>query len=132
MALLCLTSLVEILREGIVPVLPVAITKALEYIGESIEDEDEDLKLHNAGYAFISALAQYLPYIISGAYLEKLLLISYESAETELDEEADESRTECLQLTAKQVGAKSMFDALARSWESAAKSGNLVGRHHSI
>lgn len=126
MALLCLASLVEILREVIMPVLPVAITKALEYIGESLEDEDEDLKLHNSAYAFMSALAHRLPYIISGAYLDKLLLISYESAETELDEEADESRTQCLQLAAKQVDAKTMFSALANSWGKAAESGNSV------
>ncbi len=127
MALLCLASLVEILREAIVPVLPVAITKALDYIEGSLEEDEEDQKLHNAAYAFISALVHRLPYMISGAYLDKLLFISYDSAETELDEESDESRIQCLQLTAKQVDAKSMFGALARSWDSAAQSGSLVG-----
>jgi U3 small nucleolar RNA-associated protein 10 len=130
MALLCLASLVEILREGIVPVLPVTITKALEYIEESLEDE-EGLKLHNAAYAFISALVHRLPYMISGIYLDKLLLISYESAETELDEESDESRIRCLQFAGKQLDAKSMFEALANSWDNAAQSGSLVGWPHS-
>jgi U3 small nucleolar RNA-associated protein 10 len=132
MALLCLASLVEILREGIVPVLPVAITKALEYIEESLEEDEEDLRLHNAAYAFISALVHRLPYMISGQYLDKLLLTSYDSAETELDEESDESRIQCLQLAAKQVDAKNMFGALAHSWDNAAQSGSLVGWPHSI
>lgn len=132
MALLCLASLVEILREAIVPVLPVAITKALEYIEESLVEDEENLKLHNAAYAFISALVHRLPYMISGAYLEKLLLISYDSAETELDEESDESRMQCLQLAAKQVDAKSMFGALAHSWNNAAQSGSPVSWPHSI
>jgi U3 small nucleolar RNA-associated protein 10 len=132
MALLCLASLVEILREGIVPVLPVAITKALDYIEESLEEDEEYLKLHNAAYSFISALVHRLPYMISGPYLDKLLLTSYESAETELDEESDESRIQCLQLAAKQVDAKSMFGALAHSWGNAAESGSQVGWLHPV
>jgi U3 small nucleolar RNA-associated protein 10 len=132
MALLCLASLVEILREAIVPVLPVAITKALEYIEESLEQDEEDPKLHNAAYAFISALVHRLPYMISGAYLDKLLLTSYGSAETNMDEESDESRVQCLQLAAKQIDAKSMFGALAHSWGNAAQSGSLVSRPHFV
>ena len=132
MALLCLASLVEILREGIIPVLSVAITKALDYIEQSLQEDEEDLKLHNAAYSFISALVHRLPYMISGAYLDKLLLTSYESAETELDEESDESRIQCLQLAAKQVDAKSMFGALAHSWDNAAQSGSLVGWPHPV
>lgn len=130
MALLCLASLVEILRESIVPVLPVAITKTLEYIEESLEEDEEDLKLHNAAYAFINALVHRLPYMISGTYLDKLLLISYKSAEKELDEESDESRIRCLQFAGKQLDAKSMFGALANSWDNAAQSGSLVGWSH--
>jgi U3 small nucleolar RNA-associated protein 10 len=132
MALLCLASLVEILREAIVPVLPAAITKALEYIKESLEQDEEDPKLHNAAYAFISALVHRLPYMLSGAYLDKLLLTSYGSAETNMDEESDESRVQCLQLAAKQVDAKSMFGALAHNWDNAAQSGSLVSRPHFV
>jgi U3 small nucleolar RNA-associated protein 10 len=126
MALLCLASLVEILREAIVPVLPIAITKVLEYIEESLRENEEDVKLHNAAYSFVSALVHRLPYMISGQYLDKLLLLSYKSAETELDEECDETRVQCLHLAAKQIDARSMFEALAHSWDSAAQSGGLV------
>ncbi|CAG8981797.1 hypothetical protein HYALB_00004740 [Hymenoscyphus albidus] len=123
MALLCLASLVEILREGIVSVLPAAIPKTLEYVEESIGDNPDGQKCHNAGYAFISALVQHLPYMISGNYLDKLLQISNISAEAVLDTEADESRTECLHLVAKQVDAKGMFSALEKNWEQAKESG---------
>ncbi|KAH6681984.1 hypothetical protein B0J14DRAFT_501884 [Halenospora varia] len=119
MALLCLASLVEILREGIVSVLPSAIPKALEYMEVGANGEEEAQKLHNAGYAFISSLVQYLPYMISGGYLDKLLQISNVSAESELDDEADESREQCLRLVAKQVDAKSLFGALEKDWEQA-------------
>jgi U3 small nucleolar RNA-associated protein 10 len=127
MALLCLASLVEILREGVVSVLPSAIPTCLDYMEANISDDGEAQKLHNAGYAFISSLVEHLPYMISGGYLEKLLRISNLSAEADLDEEADENRTQCLQLSAKQVDAKSMFTALEKNWEGAVKLGPMVG-----
>lgn len=123
MALLCLASLVEILREGIVSVLPAAIPKTLEYMESNVSEDSEDQKCHNAGYAFISALVQHLPYMVSGAYLDKLLQISNTSAEADLGTEADESRVECLHLAAKQIDAKSMFSALEKNWEQAKDSG---------
>ena len=128
MALLCLASLVEILREGIVSILPTAIPKTLEYMQASIPnpDEGESQKLHNAGFAFMSALVHHLPYMVSGGYLDKLLEISNASAEADLDDEADESRVQFLQLAAKQIDAKSMFTALEKDWEGAATLGSLV------
>ncbi len=131
MALLCLASVVEILREGIVSVLPTAIPKALEYMTISIDDDVEAQKLHNAGYAFISALVHHLPYMLSGGYLDRLLEISNASAEAELDDETDESRIQCLQLAAKQIDAKSMFSALEKNWQGATKSGALVSNPYS-
>ncbi|KAI9738135.1 MAG: snoRNA-binding rRNA-processing protein utp10 [Claussenomyces sp. TS43310] len=130
MALLCLASLVEILREGIVPILPIAIPKALDYIASSIVEGQEDEKLHNAGYAFISALIQHLPYMVSGAYLDKLLVVSYQSAEADLDEEADESRLQCLHLAAKQIDAKGMFVAMQQNWKNATDAGSLALREY--
>lgn len=126
MALLCLASLVEILREGIVSVLPTAIPTCLQYMEDSINDSVEAQRLHNAGFAFISALTQHLPYMISGGYLDKLLAISNASAEAVLDNDSDETREQCLQLAAKQIDAKSMFGALEKNWEIAVGLGFLV------
>ena len=126
LSLLCLASLVEILREGVVSVLPIAIPKALEYMEASVSDDAKAQKLHNAGFAFISSLVHHLPYMVSGTYLDRLLSISNASAEADLDHEADENRLDCLQLAAKQLDAKSMFNALEKNWVEAASAGTLV------
>lgn len=126
MALLSLASLVEILKEGIVSILPAAIPKALEYIKSSIEDTVEAQKIHNAGYTFISALVQYLPYMITGGYLDTLLSISNNSAQAELEDEADEIRENCLHLAAKRLDAKSTFVALEKNWAQAVTAGTWV------
>ncbi|KAG9246251.1 hypothetical protein BJ878DRAFT_298508 [Calycina marina] len=123
MALLCLASLVDILREGIVSVLPIAIPKALDYMEKSAVDDNDATDLHNAGYAFISALVQYLPYMVSGNYLDRLLIISTSSAAANLDKDADKSRSHCLQLAAQKVDAKNLFTALEKNWERASTSG---------
>ncbi|KFY16939.1 hypothetical protein V491_05164, partial [Pseudogymnoascus sp. VKM F-3775] len=130
MSLLCLASLVDILREGIVSVLPIAIPAALQYMAKTVEEGGENDKLHNAGYAFINALVEHLPYMISGAYLDTFLVISNKSAEADLEVEADESRIACLDLAAKQIEAKNMFTALQKNWPIAAKCGTIALREY--
>jgi U3 small nucleolar RNA-associated protein 10 len=126
MSLLCLASLVDILREGIVSVLPIAIPAALQYMAKTVEEGGQNDKLHNAGYAFINALVEHLPYMISGNYLDTLLVISNKSAEADLEVEADESRIACLDLAAKQIEAKNMFTALQKNWSVAVECGTIV------
>lgn len=132
MALLCLASLVDILREGIVSVLPAAIPTCLDYMEAELESDGQSQKLSNAGFAFVSALIQYVPYMVSGGYLERLLAISNRSAEADVEDGVDESRMQCLQLAAKQIDAKSMFTALEKSWPQAAALGSLVSTQNTV
>ncbi|KAI8626881.1 armadillo-type protein [Xylariaceae sp. FL1651] len=126
MALLCLASLVDVLQDGIVPVLPSAIPKALSYIIESFANSIQLPELHNAGYAFITALAQYLPYMLSGSYLKQILAVSSASAKSKLGTECNDTRLQCLEFIAKQVNAKTMFGALGQSWGTYANSGHTA------
>lgn len=123
MALLCLASLVDVLQDGIVPVLPSAIPQTLEYLANSINGVDSDVELHNACYALLTALAQHLPYMISGAYLDQLLAVSNKSAESPLDDEDHDNRKHCLYFLAKQLDAKVLFTALQKNWSCAIDNG---------
>jgi U3 small nucleolar RNA-associated protein 10 len=126
MALLCLASLVDVLQDGIVPVLPVAIPKALAYLEQSLTGDEPNVELHNASYAFMAALAQHIPYMISGTYLDRLLACSNASAAAQLDAESVGNRTHCLQFLAKLVEPKVLYDALNRNWASASSFGFSV------
>ncbi|KAK0711223.1 hypothetical protein B0H67DRAFT_493893 [Lasiosphaeris hirsuta] len=123
MALLCLASLVDVLQDGIVPILPAAIPKALGYLEQSLKSEKPDTELHNAAYAFMTALAQHIPYMISGNYLDRLLSCSNASAAAGLDEESNTNRFHCLQFLAKLADPKILFVALAQNWLKAADAG---------
>ncbi|KAF5026064.1 hypothetical protein F66182_1856 [Fusarium sp. NRRL 66182] len=122
MALLCLTSLVDVLQDAIVPVLPSAIPQAVKYLDESLKEDARDEELHVASYGFISSLAEHLPYMLS-TYLDHILEVSNKSAKTELEDETKESRVDCLHFLAKQLEAKEIFSALDRNWESARSAG---------
>jgi U3 small nucleolar RNA-associated protein 10 len=122
MALLCLASLVDVLQDGMVPVLPTAIPKCLSYIKGSIEG-DSNSELHNAAYALMTALAQHLPYMITGSSLQQLLVVSSASAKASINAESDDARLQCLQFLAKRVDAKDMFTALESNWDVASSQG---------
>lgn len=126
MALLCLASLVDVLQDGMVPILPTAIPQTLEYLEGSLNGADTDVELHNACYSLMTALAQHLPYMISGSYLDRLLAVSNKSAESPLGEDDHEERTQCLHFLAKQLDAKVLFMALQKNWTSAMGVGYAV------
>lgn len=128
MALLCLASLVDVLQDGIVPVLPVAIPKTLGYLQQSLQGEKPNAELHNAAFAFMTALAQHVPYMISGAYLGQLLSCSNASSAAGLDSVSNQNRLDCMHFLAKLVDAKALFVALEANWTKAADCGFQV-RH---
>lgn len=126
MALLCLASLVDVLQDGIVPVLPEAIPQTLDYLTKSLDGVDSDVELHNACYALLTSLAQHLPYMISGSYLDQVLAISNQSAQAPLDDDDHDNRKQCLHFLAKQLDAKILFAALQKNWTSAMDAGYSV------
>ncbi|UQC78139.1 BP28CT domain-containing protein [Colletotrichum lupini] len=123
MALLCLASLVDVLQDGILPIVNIAISQAILYIEQSVENDEAANELHNAAFAFITALAQHLPYMISEKHLDNILLASNKSAEANLDNEADDERINCLRFLARKVEAKTMLASLQKNWIPAAEAG---------
>ncbi|CAK7202611.1 snoRNA-binding rRNA-processing protein utp10 [Sporothrix eucalyptigena] len=130
MALLCLASLVDVLHDAIVPILPLAIPRALNYLQESLDGRAayaNKVALHNAVYALMMAMAQHLPFMMTTANLDRLVVLSFASAEAGLedddDNDANTSRLTCLLLLAKQIDAKVMLDVLGRNWPSAVRVG---------
>ncbi|EHK16683.1 uncharacterized protein TRIVIDRAFT_41047 [Trichoderma virens Gv29-8] len=122
MALLCLTSLVDVLQDAIVPVLPIAIPQTVTYLNQSLQEDTRDEELHSAGYGFISALAEHLPYMLS-TYIGRILEVSNKSAEANLGAETNEARVSCREFLAKKLEAKEIFTSLDLNWESATSNG---------
>lgn len=125
MALLCLTSLVDVLQDAIVPVLPLAIPKTIAYLESSLVEEQVDEDIHSACYGLLTSLGEHLPYMLS-TYLDQILLVSNKSAAADLGSETSSSRALCLEILAKRLDAKEIFSGMERNWESALSAGSLV------
>ncbi|OAA77738.1 SSU processome component Utp10 [Akanthomyces lecanii RCEF 1005] len=125
MALLCLTSLVDVLQDAIVPVLPLAVPNAITYLEQSLDVDSADEELHSASYGFLASLAEHLPYMLS-TYMDDILRVSNASATADLEAETNGNRVLCLEVLAKKMDAKEMLTSLGRNWESALSAGPLV------
>ena len=133
LALLCLTSLADVLQDAIIPVLPAILPRTLVYLDASLQispDENgasprPDEELHAACYSLFSSLAQHVPYMLP-PHLAKILEGSNKSAVAGLGTDIRDSRLGCLRLLAKQIEAKDMFSAILSNWSTAASVGTSV------
>ena len=125
-SLLCLASMIEAAGDNFISVLPNALPTALDNLALSIQEDTDDPSLHNAVYTFTSALLLYVPWVIIGADLDRLLRVSYESANAGMSEECNQRRVEAMQLVSKQVEAKEVFASLKRTWTNAMTEGPVV------
>ena len=126
MALICLATSVEALGEAIIAIIPQALPKATDQLKASLDGDNVDEALHNAVYSFLGALFLYIPWIVTGQYLDRTLTISYESANSDLQDKCNESRMDVLDLVAKRTEPEECFAALLRTWDNAMTEGPEV------
>lgn len=124
--LLCLATMIEVLKHAFIPLIPLVLPQTLDHLGASIEEDPEDDCLHNAAYSLIGALLLHIPWIVTGTYLERLLKISYQSAGADIGDDYKKSRQETLRLAARQIEPRQSFAALLETWKSAMGEGPNV------
>ena len=125
-AFLCLTTMIEAAGDMFVSITPKSFPVAIRNLAISIGEDTEDKTLHNVVYSFLSALLMYLPWAVTGADLDRLLSVSFESANADMGDACDQRRTEALELVPKQIGLKECLAALDRTWLNAVTEGPLV------
>ena len=119
MALLCIITIVEVLREAIVSIIPSILPRSLDLLAISVHSKDRRSSLHNAVFRVFDALFLYLPWAVTGKHLHRLLELSYESACSDMNDECRQIRADSLDLLAKQVEAHQCIDALHHTWAEA-------------
>lgn len=125
-SMLCLATMVEVLSDNFISVLPLALPKAMDSLATSVGEDTEDGALHNAVYSFLGSLILYVPWMLTGADLDSVLKLSFESANAEMGEECDHSRIEALRFVPKKVEGKECLATLDRTWTIAMTEGPLV------
>ena len=122
-ALLCLASMVEILKESILPVIPNLMPRVFKLWQESMADGKEDPEEHNAILSLLSGILSFVPFVISDTRLNNVLAHFAESANAELGPDCDESRHELLELLARRLDLKSIILGLHENWPTAVENG---------
>ncbi|KIX08025.1 uncharacterized protein Z518_02680 [Rhinocladiella mackenziei CBS 650.93] len=117
MSLLCLASVMEVLKEAAVPIVPPAMTNVLDLLKASLKDDIWNAELHNAAFALISSFISHVPFMISDGNVAEILHTSYQSSTAKLEASCKESRTETLNLLAHKIDLVSIATGLNQVWK---------------
>jgi U3 small nucleolar RNA-associated protein 10 len=128
LSLLCLTSVVDVLEDEAISLLPVVLPTAFEYLSHAIEGEKTGL--HNAVYTLLSNIVERLGYMFSREYLETALQLSHRSAASELDDACDESRRAFYLSVSEHLIAQETFAAIKSTWSDAVSQGFDASSEH--
>ena len=127
MGVLCLATLAGVLGQAIIPALPEMFTRCLGLLESSLDEEntkENKSRLHDAVYSMLSELFVHLPFMVSAAQLERILILSFKSASSDAaGEGSDDCRHETLRLIATKMDVGSIFAAIDRNWQFAVEAG---------
>ena len=129
-SLLCLVTVVEIAGDAFTPLMAFAMPSAMDILEESVAPTTRNTTLHNAVYSFLVSILLYVPWMIEGENIDRLMNVSHRSASSALGRECDNVRREVLSLIAKSLEAKDCIKALSRTWTGAMTEGPLAVNEH--
>lgn len=128
LALLCLTSIIDVLEDEAISLLPTVLPASFDYLREAIQQEDATL--HNAVFALLTNTVQRLGFIFSRDYLVPVFNLSQQSAIGDLDEACDEERNQFYEKVSQCVEAQEVFTAIKSTWAGALSQGYEVCCSH--
>lgn len=123
MSLLCLSTMVETCKQGMIPVLPEALPRAFEQISCNINEDDESTRLYNAGLSMVLSIVSNLPWMVSEDDIVSIISLSSESVGLSAGKESQEVRKEVFRVLAEKVDLHDIVEAIRRSWPTVTSNG---------
>lgn len=124
MGVLCLASMAEVLGQAMIPALPDTLSQSLRLLEQSLTPKKENSRLHDAVFSLLSALLVNLPFMLSAAHLDQILLLSFKSTQADLENSSEDSRQETLRLMAgRKMDLAATLGAIDRNWQHAVEAG---------
>ncbi|EXJ83416.1 hypothetical protein A1O1_07039 [Capronia coronata CBS 617.96] len=117
MSLLCVASMMEVLKEAAVPIVPQAMPKVLGLLKQSLGEDSRNEELHNASFTLISSFLSHVPFMVSDENVIEILGLSYYSCLADMDASSKESRMETLTLLAQKVDLNTIATSLTEAWK---------------
>ena len=129
-SLVCLTTLVEALKEEFVAFAPRVLQVSTRKLDANIQEMEPHAGLHNAIYSLWNAILIFIPWTITSQALDQLLLLSHTPLESDLEAKSRSTRSDVFDSIAKELDPQECFASLARTLESATRSGlNAIQQH---
>lgn len=130
-SILCLASMVAVLEESFIPILPQVLTKILDYAEEALATTASAFQLQTACFSFAVAVLDHLPWAFSAQHLDRALVIAGKSTAYPLFGEGGMTGSAQLcSLAAQKVSAQELFSAVDRTWTDVTKLGPVATRQH--
>ncbi|TKA26604.1 hypothetical protein B0A50_04712 [Salinomyces thailandicus] len=128
---LCLASMVGVLEEELISILPEVFDKILGYAQVAFTSLDVDYQLLDAVFGFTVSVLDHLPWMFSPQYLNKAVS-SVGQAVTKVDYEDAEITMpmEFCSVVAKQINPQDLFPAIERTFEEVTALGRKATRQH--
>lgn len=117
MSLLCVASMMEVLKEAAVPIVSQALPKVLGLLRSSLQEGSRNEELHNAAFTLISSFLSHVPFMVSDENVVEILQLSYRSCVAEMDASCKELRIETLTLLARKVDLATIATSLIEAWK---------------
>jgi U3 small nucleolar RNA-associated protein 10 len=117
-SILCLASMLEILGDDCIPILPNVLNRVLEYLeddsrGRTPANENLNVQLQAAGFALLNSILDHLPWMLADQYLDQALLLTNRAAFLEPSVDALQ---EFGNLVTTKVGPTQLFTAIQRTF----------------
>ncbi|KAH7128267.1 hypothetical protein B0J11DRAFT_566908 [Dendryphion nanum] len=126
LSLLCITSVVDVLEEEAISLLPKVLPITFGYLKEGVDEQKTGL--HNAALALLTNIAERLAFMFSREYLEPALGLTQLSAANDLEESCDDARRQFYHSVSTHLGPQEIFAAIKATWSSALDSGYEASR----
>ena len=124
--LLCLASLIDVLKEKFIPLSTQILPLSISHLGRSIEAGIDSIELHDAAISLLSAVLEHIPYILSIFDLNKILHLIQVSANSALNRSAAESRKLIYHLIVQNVDDGPCFKVIENLSKGAIVTGYVV------
>lgn len=112
-SLLCLSTMVEVLKDDLLPVVPRVFSQSLEYLDASSESESGSESLHDAVYTFLGSVLEHLPWMFTEKTLAQALRLAQKSAGSSVTgRQCAGSREQFCTLASRQLDAKTLLLAI--------------------
>lgn len=110
-SLLCLASMLEVLGDEFIPILPRTTNYAIQYLTAELEEDDADDERDHAMvttcFSYALAVLDYVPWMLTGTYLDEFLVLSAKAN--------NYHAKQFTELASKTVEAKDLFTSIQKT-----------------